>query len=51
MATVTKFAPVLPARDVHPHADSAGGPWLFLAAPISFALTLLCVIFLSRIGF
>lgn len=58
MATTTnELVNVIPAQRVvapvaaprEPVRDQ--GPWLFLAAPFSFALVLLSVIYLSRISF
>lgn len=52
MTTATELAPAavprVHARDIRSSEHSAGGPWVFLAAPISFALVLSCVIYLSR---
>jgi len=55
MATTTQLAHVVPQRSAapvpHSSVTSDGGPWLFLAAPVSFALILLALIYLARISF
>lgn len=50
MATATLGQVRVPARSETPaelHVEADHGPWLFLAAPVSFAITLAMVIWMS----
>lgn len=55
MNTTTQLAPAhspsaASRRPEHP-IEMDHGPWLFLVAPVSFAMVLLTIIYLARISF
>ncbi|HEX6240742.1 MAG TPA: hypothetical protein VFZ61_07610 [Polyangiales bacterium] len=55
MATVVQLAPTAALRAT-PHTAQRSavpdqGPWLFLAAPFSFTLVLLTIVYLANLSF